>query len=110
VEGTWHRHFSIHDFLAAAPRFARFNSSTIIMAGMCRSIKVLRRPDEAATRQEISAAALQFVRKVSGFRQPSRANQPAFDAAILEISDSVERLLEKVGATSPRSMAHAPKQ
>src|ERR1022692_5052718 len=48
---------------------------------MCRSIKVLRHPDTPATAPEISAAALQFVRKVSGFRKPSRANQDAFEAA-----------------------------
>jgi hypothetical protein len=64
-----------------------------MMTGMCRSIKILRRPEEAATREEISAAALQFVRKVSGYRQPSRANQTAFDAAVIKISDSVESLL-----------------
>jgi hypothetical protein len=64
-----------------------------MMAGMCRSIKVLRRPEPVATPEEISAAALQFVRKVSGYRKPSRANQPAFDGAVAEISGSVERLL-----------------
>jgi hypothetical protein len=63
---------------------------------MCRSIKVLRRPDERATPEEISAAALQFVRKVSGYRKPSRANQAAFDGAVEEISKSVERLLGEV--------------
>jgi len=61
---------------------------------MCRSIKVLRVADEPATRDEISAAALQFVRKVSGYRKPSRANEQAFNRAIVEISSSVERLLE----------------
>jgi hypothetical protein len=60
---------------------------------MCRSIKVLRVPDESATRDEISAAALQFVRKVSGYRKPSRANEQAFNRAIVEISSSVEHLL-----------------
>jgi hypothetical protein len=60
---------------------------------MCRSIKVLRVPDEHATRDEISAAALQFVRKVSGYRKPSRANEQAFNRAIVEISSSVEHLL-----------------
>ncbi len=85
-----------------------------MMAGMCRSIKVLRRPEQVATREEISAAALQFVRKVSGFRQPSRANQAAFDGAIVEIGDSVERLLderrtvERFGVDG--SDVHAPKQ
>ena len=65
---------------------------------MCRSIKILRRPEEPATREEISAAALQFVRKVSGYRKPSRSNQDAFDGAVAEIADSVERLLERIGA------------
>jgi hypothetical protein len=64
---------------------------------MCRSIKVLRRPAEPATRDEMSAAALQFVRKVSGFRKPSRANQAAFDRAVTDVADSVERLLKEIG-------------
>jgi hypothetical protein len=64
---------------------------------MCRSIKVLRRPAEPATRDEISAASLQFVRKVSGFRKPSKANQAAFDRAIVEIANSVEHLLTDCG-------------
>jgi hypothetical protein len=46
----------------------------------------------------MSAAALQFVRKVSGYRKPSRAKQEAFDRAVVEITDSVERLLDSVGA------------
>lgn len=66
---------------------------------MCRSIKVLRRADEPATEPEISAAALQFVRKVSGFRKPSQANQKAFDAAVEEIAASTERLLETLKVT-----------
>ena len=49
---------------------------------MCRSIKTLRRPDEPATDDEVRAAALQFVRKVSGFRVPSQANEEAFNAAV----------------------------
>ena len=61
---------------------------------MCRSIKVLRRPDTPATAPEVSAAALQFVRKVSGFRKPSRANQDAFEAAVKEVAAATERLLE----------------
>ena len=65
---------------------------------MCRSIKVLRVAGQPATRDEVSAAALQFVRKVSGFRKPSRANELVFNRAIVEISGSVERLLEELGA------------
>ncbi len=61
---------------------------------MCRSIKTLRRPEPAVSDEEIHAAALQFVRKVSGYRVPSRANQVAFDAAVEEIAASSRHLLE----------------
>ena len=61
---------------------------------MCRSIKSLRREDELATEEEVRAAALQFVRKVSGYRQPSRRNQDAFEAAVEEIAVSSRNLLE----------------
>jgi len=61
---------------------------------MCRSIKTLRRKEGKPTDQEIHAAALQFVRKVSGYRAPSRANTPAFDAAVKEVSRSSRRLLD----------------
>ena len=67
---------------------------------MCRSIKVLRRPDELPTNEEISAAALQFVRKISGFQKPSMANQEAFDRAVREISVTSHRLLESVTTRS----------
>jgi hypothetical protein len=63
---------------------------------MCRSIKKLRREDEPATEEEIREAALQFVRKVSGYQRPSRVNAPAFDAAIDEISAASRRLLDAV--------------
>jgi hypothetical protein len=65
---------------------------------MCRSIKTLRRSDELAAEDEIRAAALQFVRKVSGFRKPSRANEEAFDAAVDEISEASRRLLESMAS------------
>ena len=61
---------------------------------MCRSIKTLRRADSRASDQEIEEAALQFVRKVSGYRVPSRANAPAFDEAVVEVSAASRRLLE----------------
>ena len=61
---------------------------------MCRSIKTLRREAEPATEDEIRAAALQFVRKVSGYRQPSRRNQEAFEAAVEEIAVSSKHLLQ----------------
>ena len=60
---------------------------------MCRSIKQLRRPAEPATEAEVAAAALQFVRKVSGYRAPSRANQAAFDQAVAEIARATQALL-----------------
>ena len=63
---------------------------------MCRSIKTLRRPDEPATEKEIREAALQFVRKVSGYRVPSRANGPAFEAAVDEVAEASRRLLDAV--------------
>jgi len=61
---------------------------------MCRSIKTLRRKDENPTDQEIHDAALQFVRKISGYRAPSRVNAPAFDAAVDDIRVSSRRLLD----------------
>jgi len=63
---------------------------------MCRSIKTLRREEEPATEEEIRAAALQFVRKVSGYRQPSRRNQEAFEAAVHEIALSSRSLLDSL--------------
>jgi hypothetical protein len=65
---------------------------------MCRSIKQLRRPERDVTEEEIVAAALQYVRKVSGYRQPARANAPAFEAAVAEVADATRRLLEAVEA------------
>jgi hypothetical protein len=67
---------------------------------MCRSIKTLR-IDRPATEEEVQAAALQFVRKVSGFRQPSKANAEAFDSAVAEIADASKRLLEALPAGPP---------
>ena len=61
---------------------------------MCRSIKQLRQIDRSPTEEEIQAAALQFVRKVSGYRAPSRANDVAFNRAVQEISAATRRLLD----------------
>ena len=73
---------------------------------MCRSIKQLRLPDAPATEAEIQAAALQYVRKVSGYRAPSKTNQAAFDAAVAEIALATQRLLDQLG-TGQRSGAKA---
>jgi hypothetical protein len=63
---------------------------------MCRSIKKLRTPEGPATDEEIREAALQFVRKVSGFRTPSKRNADAFDAAVDEVATASRRLLDAV--------------
>jgi hypothetical protein len=60
---------------------------------MCRSIKTLRRTEGLVSDQEIYEAALQFVRKVSGYRAPSQANQEAFNTAVEEISAASRKLL-----------------
>jgi hypothetical protein len=67
---------------------------------MCRSIKQLRRPDQPPTGDEIEAAALQYVRKISGYRAPSRANQAAFEAAVAEVADATRRLCEQLGSSA----------
>ncbi len=63
---------------------------------MCRSIKRLREGTLTATEEEIREAALQFVRKVSGFRTPSRRNAEAFDRAVEEVASTSKRLLDAV--------------
>jgi hypothetical protein len=63
---------------------------------MCRSIKVLRRPEQAPTADEYQAAALQFVRKISGFHKPSKANQQAFDRAVEDIAATSRKLLDSL--------------
>jgi hypothetical protein len=67
---------------------------------MCRSIKTLRRAEEPATEEEIRAAARQFVRKVSGYREPSRKNTEAFEAAVDEVADASRKLLEQVATVT----------
>jgi hypothetical protein len=63
---------------------------------MCRSIKTLRRADSRASEEEIAAAALQYVRKVSGYRVPSQRNSRAFDAAVNDVGRASRRLLEEL--------------
>jgi hypothetical protein len=64
---------------------------------MCRSIRTLRHQHDPATTGEVEAAARQYVRKVSGFRQPSARNADAFDAAIAEIAAASQRLILAMG-------------
>jgi hypothetical protein len=86
---------------------------------MCRSIRTLRSQDLPATTGEVEAAARQYVRKVSGFRQPSARNEAAFEAAIAEIAAASERLILAVGGhveagpdrrPAPRHAPHAASQ
>jgi hypothetical protein len=61
---------------------------------MCRNIKQLRQPERPPSDEEIRDAALQFVRKVSGYRKPSAANQVAFEEAVLRISEATRQMFE----------------
>jgi len=63
---------------------------------MCRSIKTLRNAEVPATEEEIRAAALQFVRKVSGYRKPSKVNEEAFEKAVEEVTRATDKLLENL--------------
>ena len=68
---------------------------------MCRNIRTLHNFEPPATREEIHAAALQYVRKVSGATKPSQANQAAFDQAVREIAHLTQHLLDDLVTTAP---------
>jgi hypothetical protein len=68
---------------------------------MCRNIRTLFNFEPPATGEEIRASALQFVRKLSGFTQPSRANEAAFARAVDEVTDAARRLLDALETASP---------
>lgn len=68
---------------------------------MCRNIKPLFNFEPPATDEEIRDAALQYVRKISGYRQPSQANQAIFETAVLEITEASERLLRGLTTSAP---------
>ena len=68
---------------------------------MCRNIKTLFNFDPPVTEDEVRAASLQFVRKITGFNKPSRANEAAFDSAIEEIANVSNRLLHSLETTAP---------
>jgi len=65
---------------------------------MCRSIKTLRNTEVPATEEEIRAAALQFVRKVSGYRKPSKVNEAAFEKAVEDVTEATQKLLGSLSA------------
>ena len=69
---------------------------------MCRSIKTLRNADPPATDVEVREAALQFVRKISGYRQPSRANAGAFEQAVDEVALATRTLLDSLASLGER--------
>ena len=69
---------------------------------MCRSIKTLRTGAQPASDEEIAAAALQYVRKVSGYRKPSTVNEQAFGEAVEAVAAASKRLLEAVAETHPQ--------
>ena len=68
---------------------------------MCRNIKTLFNFEPPATREEIHASALQFVRKLSGFNKPSQVNADAFNRAVIEVSDTARRLLSALETNAP---------
>jgi len=68
---------------------------------MCRNIRVLHNFEPPATSDEVTAAALQYVRKVSGTTKPSQANQEAFDRAVREVAHVTQHLLEALVTTAP---------
>ena len=71
------------------------------VTGMCRNIRVLHNLEPATTPDEVDAAALQFVRKVSGSVKPSHVNQEAFDRAVAEIAHATRHLLEDLTTSAP---------
>ncbi len=68
---------------------------------MCRNIRTLHNFEPPATHDEVAAAALQYVRKVSGAARPSAANQAAFDRGVAEVAAATQRLLESLTTTAP---------
>ena len=68
---------------------------------MCRNIRTLFNFEPPATEDEVRASALQFVRKLSGFNAPSKANAAAFDRAVDEVTDAARRLLDSLATTAP---------
>jgi hypothetical protein len=71
---------------------------------MCRNIRKLRQPTGQPTEDELQDAALQFVRKVSGYREPSKANRDAFDGAVAEIAEASRKLFDDLVVRAPASV------
>jgi hypothetical protein len=75
---------------------------------MCRNIRPLYNIEPPASPSDIEDAALQFVRKVSGYRKPSRVNQAAFDQAVLQVTVAVQTLLESLETSAPKRTNSRP--
>ena len=69
---------------------------------MCRNIKTLHNFEPPATDEEVEAAALQYVRKISGSTKPSKANEAAFERAVAAVADASRRLLDELVTQAPR--------
>jgi hypothetical protein len=69
---------------------------------MCRNIRTLHNFEPPATEDEIHASAIQFVRKLSGFNRPSKANEAAFNRAVVEVTQAAERLLGSLESNAPK--------
>jgi hypothetical protein len=74
---------------------------TVRLLDMCRNIRTLYNFDPPATAEEIEAAALQYVRKISGFNKPSRANQSAFEQAVADVTAASQKLLAQLATSAP---------
>ena len=81
-------------------RRAATRSAGARLCGMCRSIKTLRDYEQPASEEEIEAASLQYVRKISGFRKPSKVNQEAFDRAVEQVTAASKELLLSLTPTA----------
>jgi hypothetical protein len=93
---------SVSAAVASAPLMGYDSTATAnLEPPMCRNIRTLFNFEPPATDEEIRASALQFVRKLSGFARPSKANEAAFDRAVDEMSEAARRLLESLDASRP---------
>ncbi len=86
---------------AEAPTQAHLNDLATPDTLMCRNIKTLFNFDPPATEEEIHAASLQFVRKLSGFNKPSQANEAAFDQAVEEVTRAASALMKSLSTGAP---------
>lgn len=87
--------------MSASSKAPAENPTRYLPFPMCRNIKRLRHPDASPTEQELHDAALQFVRKISGMRAPSKANSAAFDAAVEQVAGASRALFQSLQSQKP---------